>query len=122
MSRKILIAEDDLEDRVCLERLLEPYDFAVTSVENGEEAFAEIMDRKGNDSFDLLITDINMPLVNGIELVGLLRFSKCLLPIILASSSSTSRAINELGHYEFLDFIRKPVDLGTILEKINLLT
>ena len=62
---KILLAEDDEAMRQYLARALERSGYAVTTVENGVDAFALI---ESGQQFDLLLTDIVMPGMDGIEL------------------------------------------------------
>jgi two-component system, cell cycle response regulator CpdR len=62
--RSILLAEDDESMRGFLERALERAGYAVTSFENGAEAY----ERLKQEPFSLLLTDIVMPKMDGIEL------------------------------------------------------
>ena len=62
--KRILLAEDDESMRGFLERALERAGYAVTSFENGAEAY----ERLQQEPFSLLLTDIVMPRMDGIEL------------------------------------------------------
>ena len=62
--RRILLAEDDESMRHFLERALAKADYAVVACSNGVEAF----DRLKQEPFSLLLTDIVMPRMDGIEL------------------------------------------------------
>ena len=66
---KILIAEDDAELRQLFSRVLTKNGYNVKGVSNGREA----LDCMENDFFDLIISDIMMPEVDGYEFVRLLR-------------------------------------------------
>ena len=66
---KILIAEDDRELRQLFTHVLTRHGYTVTGVSNGQEAL-DAMDR---DFYDLIITDIMMPVMDGYELVRQLR-------------------------------------------------
>jgi two-component system, sensor histidine kinase RpfC len=67
----ILVAEDNRTNQAVTKRLLERGGHHVTIVENGEQA-VEAMERHG---FDLVLMDINMPVMNGFEAVKLHRFA-----------------------------------------------
>jgi two-component system, cell cycle response regulator CpdR len=62
--RRILLAEDDDSMRGFLERALKTAGYDVVAFDNGKDAF----DRLGREPFTLLLTDIVMPLMDGIEL------------------------------------------------------
>jgi two-component system cell cycle response regulator CpdR len=62
--RRILLAEDDDSMRGFLERALEKAGYAVVAVDNGADAFERLKD----EPFTLLLTDIVMPRMDGIEL------------------------------------------------------
>ncbi len=62
--RRILLAEDDDSMRGFLERALKGAGYDVVAFDNGKDAF----DRLGREPFTLLLTDIVMPLMDGIEL------------------------------------------------------
>jgi two-component system cell cycle response regulator CpdR len=62
---RILLAEDDEAMRLYLERALTRSGYAVTAVDRGTEAFKLI---EAGEQFDLLLTDIVMPEMDGIEL------------------------------------------------------
>ncbi|MDY7033736.1 MAG: response regulator [Thermodesulfobacteriota bacterium] len=64
-SKKILIVDDERQMRDFLSVLLSSKGFDVITAENGEMAFKKLL----KASYDLLITDLNMPIMNGLELV-----------------------------------------------------
>lgn len=120
MKFKILVVDDDEDDRKDLEYLLKAHNFEVISAENGEEAYSTIYNQQFEKvRFDLLITDVEMPLVGGVELVELLRHERIWLPVIFVSGSMRSGVIEKLASYENLNFVAKPVDEVELLSKVN---
>ena len=112
--------DDEEEDRRDLETLLRPHNFEVTSAENGEEAYSIIYNQQFEKvRFDLLITDVEMPLVGGVELVELLRHERIWLPVIFVSGSMRPGVIEKLASCENLNFMAKPVDEVELLSKMN---
>lgn len=88
---KILLLEDDpLLSEVIVEHL-EYYNYNVTPVFNGLEAEALVYKEK----FDLLLLDVNVPLLNGFELIKELRSSNNLTPVIFISSLNTPQNVEE---------------------------
>ena len=64
-AAKILIVEDDAFSRGAMEKLLQSYDYATLSCGRGDEAIAHLE----RNSFDILITDLHMPGMDGFELI-----------------------------------------------------
>ena len=64
-SKKILIVDDESEMRVALETTLKREKFQLICAENGKQA----LDKMEDDDFDLILTDVRMPKVNGLELL-----------------------------------------------------
>ncbi len=70
-SLAILVAEDNLTNQSVIRRILERDGHTVTIVDNGEQA-VEVLEKR---SFDLVLMDINMPVLNGLEATKLHRFA-----------------------------------------------
>ena len=64
-SKKILIVDDESEMRVALETTLKREKFQLICAEDGKQA----LDKMEDDDFDLILTDVRMPKVNGLELL-----------------------------------------------------
>ena len=82
---RVIVADDHLVNRTILERQLAATGLAVTLCDSGEAALAQITATA--EPFDLLITDHEMPGLNGLDLVSRLRAAGQELPVILLSSS-----------------------------------
>jgi CheY-like chemotaxis protein len=83
-KRYILIAEDDAAQRELYTLILEFEGYEVKSVSNGREALEEIQ-RKAPD---LILTDIGMPEIDGLELIQLVKEQKALadIPVVVMTS------------------------------------
>jgi len=122
MKHNILVVDDDEDDRHFMVSSFNPDNFEVTSVENGEQAFSAIFTQQFTKRpFDLLITDVEMPLIGGVELVKLLCYEKIWLPTIVVSGSIRPQVREQLTIYENLNFMAKPVDEVELLNKVELL-
>ena len=80
---KILIAEDDRELRQLFSHVLTKNGYAVKGVSIGKEA----LDAMDNDYFDLVITDIMMPVLDGYELVRQLRDTGKITPVLMITAT-----------------------------------
>ncbi len=85
-KKSILIAEDSITSRLFLKNILESAGYKVRATIDGREAFTALK----QEPFDLLISDIEMPRMNGFELTENIRKDKVLgeLPIVLVTSLS----------------------------------
>lgn len=116
---RILIADDNKMSRLLVFNLLQNMEYCPEVVGNGREA----VHRWEDDDFDLILMDINMPLMDGIEATWTIRNLEKVrgdyTPII-AQSADTSKAdptvFSGLG---FDGFVGKPIILETLLEEIE---
>ncbi len=109
---KIAIVEDDINMRKSLEIALGDYDeFEVKTFRNAKEAL-----KKLDDSYDLVISDITMPGMNGIEFIEKLdgRFEV----IIITGNATLGRAIESI-RLGVSDFLTKPFEVETLVEAIR---
>ena len=112
---KILYVEDDKELNTVTTSYLKNYNFEVTSVYNGLDALNEFEEQK----FDLILSDIMMPLCDGFELVKLIREKDKTIPIIFMSAREDKMS-KQLGYKIGVDdYITKPYDLDELVFKIQ---
>ncbi len=114
---RILIVDDDETFRFTLQALLEDVRYECRVVKNGAEALIEL----GIDSFDLVITDIDMPVVSGIQLLqGMAERSLLLkIPVIIISaqiSPMLQQLVKKAGAYALLV---KPYDVELLFALVS---
>ncbi|WP_163134565.1 diguanylate cyclase [Agarivorans sp. Alg241-V36] len=116
MTEKILLVDDEPEIREILAELLEDEGYTVVQAENGEAAFESFMSQE----VDLVITDVRMPTMTGVELLKAIKQTDSEVDtIILTGQSDELTAIDCLraGAY---DYLLKPVeDLDVMLNSVN---
>jgi len=118
MQKKILVVDDDEHIRYLLEELLESEGFEVDSAVNGHAAVE--LCKKSN--FDLIITDIMMPDMDGLELLMYFRKNNPDMKIIACSGGGRYTDFSGLKTAVFmgaLEAISKPFENHEILEKVN---
>jgi CheY-like chemotaxis protein len=114
-GKKILIVEDNRVDRMILKSMLKVYFDMIVEAKDGEDALAKYH----KERFDIVLTDIMMPKMNGIELIRKIKkFDKC-QPIAVISSANDSNKLIELIDLGINTFILKPLDKNVILSKIS---
>lgn len=108
MKKKILIVDDDWEMRSIEKTIIADIDdFEVIEASNGKEA----VDLLRCKAVDLLITDVCMPEMNGIELVEKLRGSGFSIPIVVISGTLDAYTRNILRTHKQIQFIEKPFSM-----------
>lgn len=113
---KILVAEDDANSFLYLEAVLEAAGYQLTHCTNGREAVEEI---KQNSDYSLILMDIKMPELNGLDATREIRTFNSSIPIIAQTAYALS------GDYEmaidagFNDYITKPIKRNILLDIIK---
>jgi len=116
-SARILVIDDSMSVRVALERLLVQRGYETTAVSSS----AEGLRRLDEGAFDLLISDLVMPDMDGIELVRFIRDNPALrsLPVILVSGLGDAE-IEEKGRLAGVDdVVRKPFTAASLIPKVE---
>lgn len=114
-NRHILVADDDPSIRTILRDLLEDEGYQVSIALDGEQ----VIDQVQQSSPDLILMDVRMPKIDGIEVLKQLRARGMNVPMIVMTAfgnSSTTIKAMQLGAW---DYITKPFDLDDITRTIN---
>ena len=115
-SGHVLFVEDDTDQLETIPRVLESLGYTVTPAENAAEAL-EIVD-SDPDGFDLVITDFDMPVTNGLELAKALETAMPGVPVIIVTGRE--RAVDHAGPLENVSrIVLKPYDRSTIAKAIG---
>ncbi|XOV69312.1 MAG: response regulator transcription factor [Fluviicola sp.] len=116
---KILIVEDETSIRETLEEIFELSGYAVSSAKDGKEGFEKII----NDTPDIVVCDVNMPEMNGFELLGAIneRMKDDIVPPFLFLTAKVEP--NDIRRGLGLgadDYILKPFDNNDLLSAVRL--
>lgn len=117
-GRHILVVDDNRVNQKVLSRMLETGGHAVTLAGNGEEAL-DLLER---DSFDLVVMDVNMPVMGGLEATKLYRMASLgqpHLPIVALTADATSQARERALEAGMDACLTKPIDLETLLDLVE---
>ena len=117
MTRIVLIVDDSESIREIVAFELEKYDFFVLKASDGKEAMSYFDGR----NIDLLVTDLHMPEMNGIELIKGLRKKKPYkhLPILFLTTETQSSLMLEAKEAGATGWIIKPFDINKLMKAIN---
>lgn len=114
MNAKILLLEDDLLFGDSLQDFLEEEGMEVHLCRNGQDAIEMTYERQ----FDLYLFDINVPLLNGLDLLRELREADDLTPAIYLTSHQDKETMTEGFGNGADDYLKKPFDMDELLLRI----
>lgn len=108
---KVLIIDDERAIRRALREILEFEQIQVQEAENGKDGIELLR----SNSFDLVFSDIKMPIMDGLEVLTAIQTEKIDVPIVMISGhGNVETAVQAIKQGAF-DFIEKPLDLNRIL-------
>ena len=114
----LLYVEDNKDAREMTSMILEDFFNKIIVAVDGEDGYNKFL----NNKIDLVISDINMPKMNGLELCKKIRETDMKIPIIVLSAHSEDNFISESLKYGVSNYLLKPIDidqLSTIIFQIT---
>lgn len=121
-NKTILLVEDDMIDAMTVKRALKELNVLnpVDTVENGEEALAYLRDDK-NELPGIILLDLNMPRMNGIEFLGIAKKDNQLkqIPVIVLTTSLDEIDRIDTFSLGIAGYMVKPVDYIQFVEVIK---
>ena len=114
---KILIAEDEHIAHAILERMLRKDNHEVIGAENGRQALDQLIAHSAE--IDLLITDIMMPVMDGLQLLKHVSEQFPLLPVIVLTAKEGRETVKQALKLGASDFLDKPIDHQALNEAIE---
>ena len=120
---KILLIEDDTIELMKLNRAMLSLNMnhKVTEVNNGEDALELLL----NEEYypDIILLDLNMPKINGIEFLSILKTNESLkfIPTIILTTSSNKKDLLECFNIGIAGYVQKPLKYQDYIAKINIL-
>ena len=110
----VLVVEDDTVTRETMGIVLEEQGYRVVLACNGSDGLLAFSERTP----DLVVTDVNMPRMNGFEVLSRVRAGYPDLPVIIITANHSRDAQGEARRLGADDFINKPVNLEDMLARI----
>lgn len=111
-TKNVLLVEDNEINQMIAEAMLESIGINVTVAANGQQALDEVKDK----NYDLVLMDIQMPVMDGITACRKIRESNQLLPIIALTANVMSDDILKYQVEGFNGHIAKPIDLDVLIQ------
>mgnify|MGYP000926725088 CR=1 FL=1 len=118
--KKVLLVEDDSVTRTLLKRMIEGFEYDVTEALNGKIAWETPC---SGESFDLVVTDIMMPDMDGRELLHLMRVDDRFyeIPVVIVSGELDKNMLSRIAeeYPEYTRFQEKPVNKAALYNAIS---
>ena len=120
LNINVLVVDDNQINRLLINKVLKKWGATADFAENGYEAINKLEEHK---NFDVVLMDIHMPVMGGLEAAGVIR-SKTdpylqKLPIIALTASMLSNQMGQIEKAGMNDYVLKPFDPATLFEKLS---
>jgi nitrogen regulation protein NR(I) len=112
---KILLIEDDPAIVTSLQQILAADGYAVSLAKRGDEGLAMAQ----SEGFDVVVTDLKLPGLSGLELIRQLHTRKPRLPLILMTAHGTTETAIEATKFGAYDYLLKPFEMNELLELVD---
>ncbi|APW65246.1 DNA-binding response regulator [Poseidonibacter parvus] len=112
---KVLLLEDDELLNEIIEEYLISLNYSVVTIYDGQEALERIYE----ESFQLLLLDVNVPSLTGFDLLRTLKENKIDIPTIFITSLYTARDVEDGFNAGADDYIKKPFQLSELKVRLN---
>ncbi len=118
---KLLIVEDDEDLRDTLRELAESFiGCQVIEAENGVDGMRVIQSLQGAKSgLDAILTDIKMPVMDGLDMLGKVRDMGVITPVIVLTGHGDKNSAMQALQLGAFDFIEKPFETGNLLSRLQ---
>lgn len=114
-QRRVLVVDDEPNIRTTLRAVLEAAGFAVTDAADGETAVAS----SASGPLDLVLLDLRLPGIDGLETLTRLRAAHPALPVVLLTAHGTIDTAVEAMHRGAADFLQKPFTPERLRETVE---
>ena len=114
-KKRILIVEDDEETRALLKDTIEDEGYKTASVNNGSEAFRKL----AKESFDLIVTDVRMPGLTGLDILPRIKKLQPDAPIIVITAFGTEEVQRKALERGANAYLEKPIHFSELRALIH---
>lgn len=119
---RVLIAEDSSVIQNLVKKILEFQNFEIAAVKNGEQVLQMLQ----KDHFDIILLDINMPVMDGMESVkairGLADKEKAKVPVVAITGNARNYSEEEFKEAGFNEVLMKPLNFDKLVMVVKELT
>jgi CheY-like chemotaxis protein len=121
-TKKVLIAEDSSVIQNLTKKILMMQNYSIHSAKNGEQVLKALE----SESFDIILMDINMPKMDGMECTRAVRAlddkEKAAIPIIAITGNAKNYSIEDFKEAGINEYLQKPLNFDQLVETVKKLT
>ena len=121
-SKKVLIAEDSSVIQNLTKKILLMQNYTIHSAKNGKQ----VMELLEKESFDIILMDINMPVMDGMACARAIRAlddtTKSAIPIVAITGNAQNYSMEEFNEAGINDYLPKPLNFDQLVETVKKLT
>jgi len=115
---RVLVAEDNPVNQLVIEDMLAMEGAQVALVSDGRQAVDRVR-RDGGDSFDIVLMDVQMPVMDGYEAARLIHAMAPTLPIVAQTAHAFSEELERCLAAGMVDHIAKPIDIAALVRTVQ---
>jgi two-component system cell cycle response regulator DivK len=116
MGKKVLIAEDSSVILNLTKKILVQQQYDISAAKNGQE----VLDKLENEDFDLILMDINIPIIDGMEcskrIRGLSNSKKAATPIFAITGNAKNYSAEDFAAVGINEYLQKPINFDQLVE------
>jgi two-component system cell cycle response regulator DivK len=120
--KKVLIAEDSSVIQNLTKRILQAQNYKIFSAKNG----LRVLDMLEKDDFDIILMDINMPQMDGMECARNIRAlgdaKKSQVPIVAITGNAQNYSMEDFNNAGINEYLQKPLNFDKLVDMVNELT
>ncbi|MBK6264181.1 response regulator [Marivirga sp. S37H4] len=121
-NKKVLIAEDSSVIQNLTKKILMMQNYSIHSAKNGKQVL-EILEK---ENFDIILMDINMPVMDGMECTKAIRQlkdkQKANIPIVAITGNAKNYSIQEFEEAGITEYLPKPLNFDQLVETVKRLS
>ncbi|HYG37173.1 MAG TPA: response regulator [Cytophagales bacterium] len=118
-TKRVLVAEDSSVIQNLTKKILQFQNFDIVAVKNGKQ----VLEMLGKEDFDIILLDINMPLMDGMECAKQVRSlgdpKKANVPIIAITGNAKNYTLEEFKNVGINEYLQKPLNFDTLVNLVK---
>ncbi|GJL67060.1 MAG: hypothetical protein NPIRA05_20310 [Nitrospirales bacterium] len=116
---RVMVVDDEADVRKVARMSLEKAGYQVIEAEDGEQAIQQIKEGDNPIMLDAIVTDINMPKVNGLEAIQFFQKQWPRVPLIVMTGYPNLENATKLMKHGLVDYLTKPVDREKLVAAVE---
>ncbi len=120
--KKVLIAEDSSVIQNLTKKILMVQNYQITSAKNGQQ----VLDMLNDTTFDIILMDINMPIMDGMECAKQIRSlsdeAKAKVPIVAITGNARNYSMDDFTSVGINEYLQKPLNFDQLVDTVRKLT